>query len=199
MSDKGSNLVAELGNVSSEDMINMLMGDKPAESIPPANPPATPDPTKPEVIVPEVIVPDPANPVAPKAPIITTPDPNKDKPVDPPANPDSAKTADTNIEFSLESTAPPAEDNGWKDVAKEWEIELETDTIEAFKEKLDDHYKSKYEINLGKYNPETQAIIEFVEAGGDIKQLHEPLKEFHDLKALGDAEIVYKDLLDPEQ
>ncbi len=207
MSEKGSNLVEELKNVSSEDMLNMLIEDKPAAAAIDPNKPA--DPPAAQSLV------DAMNGKEPAAKVETDPPAAKvvDKPIDPPANPDPSNLVDkdkpaddklsldpnkdkpASLEFSLDAPADSnVEDNGWKDVAKEWEIELETDTIEAFKEKLDDHYKSKYEINLGKYKPETQAVIEFIEAGGDIKELHEPLKAFHDLKALPDAELVYRDL-----
>ena len=104
------------------------------------------------------------------------------------------------LEFKLpdsvkkEGEEPAVESNGWKDLAKEFEIEINEDKFEEFKEKLDIHYKNKYEINLGKYNAETQAVIEALEAGMTIDEYVKPTEGIDRLIALDDVAIVTADL-----
>lgn len=103
------------------------------------------------------------------------------------------------LEFKLPDTQSKdgestIEANGWKDLAKEFEIEITEDKFEEFKEKLDAHYKNKYEPNLGKYNAETQAIFEYLEAGGTIEQYVKPTEGIDRLIALDDEAIVTAEL-----
>lgn len=82
---------------------------------------------------------------------------------------------------------------GWKDLAKEIGFETKEDNFEEFKTNLEDFYKKKHEVNLGKYNAETQRFIEFLEAGGTAELFLEPLKPVNELKSLSDIDLITKD------
>jgi hypothetical protein len=213
METAGSDLVKELSGVSGEDMINMLMTDKPATVVPPViAKPQTPlaEEIKNKEIADKVLT---DNALADK---LAAEQKTKDAVIA--SNKISYETelaeattdadklavkakyepiASEEVGFKLPelaSTTSTVEDNGWKPLAKDLGFEIEADTEEEFKEKLDAHYKSKFEINLGKYNPETQLMFEFVESGGKLADLMEPLKPLYDLKNLTPIERIYKDL-----
>lgn len=86
------------------------------------------------------------------------------------------------------------EGEGWAPAAKEIGFEIPTDNFEEFKKGLDNHYKNKYEVNLGKYDSETQQFIEFLENGGTVKDFLDPLKPVNDVKSLSDVDLVVRDL-----
>lgn len=184
---KGSNLAEELKDVSSEDMINMFIQDSKTPVTAPAKETVIPADTKPiEEVVAEKVE------VKKEEPKVELKVENKTE-----VKLDDKKEEAAPVEFTLpgdEKLSLEVEDNGWKPLAKDLGFEIEADDEAEFKAKLDDHYKAKYEINLGKYKPETQVLLEYVEAGGTIEQLLEPLKPLLDLKALSDTELVYKDL-----
>jgi len=98
-------------------------------------------------------------------------------------------------EFKIEGeVSTEAEKDGWIELAKEIGFELPEDKEELFKEKLDEHYKGKYEAQLGKYAPEAQQLIEFLNNGGTLESFREPLKPVNELKALSDVDLITKDL-----
>lgn len=86
------------------------------------------------------------------------------------------------------------EGEGWAPAAKEIGFEIPTDNFEEFKKGLDNHYKNKYDVNLGKYDSETQQFIEFLENGGTVQDFLDPLKPVEQLKSLSDVDLVVRDL-----
>lgn len=90
--------------------------------------------------------------------------------------------------------AVAADTNGWSELAKEIGFEIKEDKFEEFKQNLDDYYKKKFEPNLGKYNAETQALFEFLEAGGTVEQYVKPTETFDRLLSLEDKALVAADL-----
>ncbi len=108
--------------------------------------------------------------------------------IDPPAKP-------AELEFKLpEEKAKEAEDgDGWLTLAKEQGIEIPEDSFEAYTKGLDEHYKKKYEVDLGKFDPEAQRLIEFLNAGGTVDAFVDPLKPVNDLRRLSDVELLEKE------
>lgn len=93
-----------------------------------------------------------------------------------------------------EKEAEAEEADGWSELAeKQFGEKLDDDTYEAYAEKADTFYKSKYQVDLGKYQPETQRFIQFLESGGAIDMFIEPLKPIQAIQALTDVEILKKD------
>lgn len=89
-----------------------------------------------------------------------------------------------------DETKPPAPADkpgySWKDVAKEFKMELKEDTLESFKEA----FEAKSEVNLTKFKPETQRLIKFTEAGGSIDDFVQPFSKIDAAMALSDADLV---------
>lgn len=191
---KGSNLKEELKDVSSADMINMLMQE--TKPVTPATTPITTGETAPTDFTKPLDTPaEVKTEVAAEVKTEVAVEKKEEPKVEAVAT--EAKTDELAVEFTLpgdDKLSLEVTDDGWKPLAKDLGFEIEADDETEFKTKLDDHYKSKYEINLGKYKPETQVLLEFVEAGGTIDQLLEPLKPLLDLKNLSDTELIYKDL-----
>lgn len=100
-------------------------------------------------------------------------------------------------EFKLpdEQKASEGEGNGWKELAKELTgKELTEDSYDEFTKNVEDYYKNKYEVQLGKYEPETQRFIEFLEAKGTIEEFLNPLKPIQELQSLSSEDLVRTDL-----
>lgn len=101
------------------------------------------------------------------------------------------------LQFSVpgeEGEEVGTEGNGWSQLSKEIGFEVENDDFDTFKAGLDEHYKNKYEVDLGKYEPEAQRLIQFLNAGGKTDAFVEPLKPIKDLQALSDIDLIEKDL-----
>ncbi|MCC7514553.1 MAG: hypothetical protein IT212_07655 [Bacteroidia bacterium] len=84
-----------------------------------------------------------------------------------------------------------SEDNGWKDVAKQFNLDLSTDTFEEFKEKIE----AKAELNISKLKPETQRLIKFTEAGGTVDDFAEPLSKVDQALILSDVDLAERHLI----
>ncbi len=103
-----------------------------------------------------------------------------------------AETDDTaELTFDNDKVAESVtEENGWRDVAKELDIELESDDFEELKTKL----AEKTEYSLAKFKPETQRLIKFTEAGGSMNDFLEPLSKVDAALMLPTADLVDRHL-----
>lgn len=108
--------------------------------------------------------------------------------IDPPAKP-----AELEFKLPADKEKEAAEGEGWLTLAKKQGIELQEDTFEAYTQELDKHYKQKYEVDLGKFEPEAQRFIEFLNAGGTVAAFVDPLKPVNDLRRLSDVELLEKE------
>lgn len=95
--------------------------------------------------------------------------------------------ATAKVELKKTDTATDEEViTSWKDVAKEVGLELKDDSLDELKTVL----KSKIEDNIAKYEPETQRIIKFTEAGGSPDDFIEPFQKVDTLLGMADADLV---------
>lgn len=106
--------------------------------------------------------------------------------------------SDTEEEEEIESS--------WKDIAKEFELEIEEDNFDKFKEKLAEKQKQEIEkaveeakkefktVDVKKYNPEAQRLIEFLENGGTLEEFKNPLKVFDELLTMDKEDLIREDL-----
>lgn len=83
----------------------------------------------------------------------------------------------------------------WTKVAKFLDIEITDNNADALKsayqEKLE---KQKAQVDLTKFTPDAQALIEHVNKGGDPLEILNPLKPLDDILALSPEDRVRKDL-----
>lgn len=93
-----------------------------------------------------------------------------------------------------EKAAEEEESDGWLELSKKDGFDITEDTYEAYVAGRDKFYKEKYQIDLGKYQPETQRFIEFLESGGTINSFIEPLRPLNELRNLDDVALITKDL-----
>lgn len=126
-------------------------------------------------------------------------DKKDDKPVDKKEESvDDSKKDDTEVELEFklpeEEKAELEGGDGWKELAKNQGFDVSEDTFEAYQKGVEEFYRKKYEPNLGKFDPEAQRLIEFLDSGGKLENFIAPLKPIQELKSLSDAELVSRDL-----
>lgn len=116
--------------------------------------------------------------------------------VDANGKPIVAEEAPVVIEFKTpeEKLGTISEGEGWTDLAKDIGFEIAEDTHEAYKASLETFYKEKYKSDIGKYSPEAQTLIEFLDADGKLEDFAHPTKELNGYLALDNVDLISEDL-----
>ena len=115
----------------------------------------------------------------------------------------------TELEFdvtklNLEKVPGEEEENSWATVAKDLGIEVKEDSFDSFKASVEERIAKAVEegktqaakIELEKFTPEAQKVVEFLNAnpGAKIDDFIAPLKAFDEVLALDNESILAQDL-----